>query len=242
MTAVLGFLAAALSIAVVWPQVWRSCLQGHTRGLSPTGAWLGVGLNLCWLSFGILIGDPAQIATNAVVGVANTAVLVALLVTQPHLRSSRMLLRTGIGALGLAALAVGSMLAVILHDAQPADVGATLGPVISVIGALAALAQPVSLVADRDQDLSGLSPARWRLGAGSGASWLIYGWVIHQPNISLSGGFGFCCAVVVCSVLQTRRTPNTALTAVRTAFPPAIGPWAGRFACPAQARAVLGAA
>src|SRR3954453_726047 len=139
MTAALGFLAAALSISVVWPQVWRSCRHGRTRGLSPTGTWLGVGLNLCWLTFGILIGDPAQIATNVVVGAANTAVLVSVLVTQPHLRSSRMLLRTGTGALGLAALAAVSMLAVILHDAQPADVEATLGPVISVIGALAAL-------------------------------------------------------------------------------------------------------
>jgi uncharacterized protein with PQ loop repeat len=237
MTAALGFLAAALSISVVWPQVWRSCRHGRTRGLSPTGAWLGVGLNLCWLTFGILIGDPAQIATNVVVGAANTAVLVSVLVTQPHLRSGRMLLRTATGALALAALAAGSMLAVILHGAQPAAVGATLGSIISLVGAAAALSQPLNLLTDRDQDLSGLSPARWRLGAGSCASWVTYGWVIDQPNIWLSGGFGLCCAVVVCSVLHARRTP----AAIRTAATRAAAPWAGRFACPAQARAVVAA-
>ena len=98
MIAVLGFLAAALSISVVWPQVWRSCRHRRTGGLSPTGAWLGLGLNLCWLTFGILIGDPAQIVTNTVVGLGNTAVLVAMLVTRPDLRSGRTLLRTATGA------------------------------------------------------------------------------------------------------------------------------------------------
>ena len=90
MIAVLGCLAAALSISVVWPQVWRSCRHRRTLGLSPTSAWLAVGLNVCWLTFGALTGDPAQMITNAVVGTGNTAVLAALLLTQPHLRTRRM--------------------------------------------------------------------------------------------------------------------------------------------------------
>src|SRR3712207_465866 len=77
MIAALGFLAAALSITVVWPQVWLSCRHGRTLGLSPTGSWLAVGLNLCWLTFGLLVGDAPQIATHAVVGAGNTAVLAA---------------------------------------------------------------------------------------------------------------------------------------------------------------------
>src|SRR5215213_4372065 len=108
MTAALGFLAAALSISVVWPQVWRSCRHGRTRGLSPTTAWLGVALNLCWLTFGVLVGDPAQIVTNAVVGVGNSAVLIALLLARPDLRTRRVLLRTASGAAGLVVLAVSS--------------------------------------------------------------------------------------------------------------------------------------
>jgi uncharacterized protein with PQ loop repeat len=78
MIAVLGFLAAALSISVIWPQVWLSCRHGRTLGLSPTSSWLGVALNLCWLSFGLLTGDLAQVLTHAVVGAGNTAVLAAL--------------------------------------------------------------------------------------------------------------------------------------------------------------------
>jgi uncharacterized protein with PQ loop repeat len=210
MIAALGFFAAALSIAVVWPQVWLSCRHGRTLGLSPTASWLGVALNLCWLTFGLLIGDPAQILTNAVVGAGNAAVLVALLIARPELRSPQVLLRTALGAAGLVALAAGSLTAVALLGADRAAVGMALGSVISLVAVAAGLPQPLSLLLDRDQDVSGLSPARWRLGAGSCASWVSYGWLIEQPMVYLSAGFGLCCALVMCAVLHVRRTPQQA--------------------------------
>lgn len=206
MIAALGFLAAALSIALTWPQVWRSCRHGRTLGLSPTGAWLGVALNICWLTFGVLTGDPAQILTNVVVGVGNSAILAALLVTQPQLRSRQMLLRTAIGAAALAALAAGSTAAVTLFGAHPAPVAAALGSVISLVGAAAALPQPLSLMLNRDQDLSGLSPTRWHLGVGANASWTSYGWLTSNPAVWLSAGVGLCAAVVVCAILRAHST------------------------------------
>jgi uncharacterized protein with PQ loop repeat len=206
MIAALGFLAAALSIAVVWPQVWRSCRHGRTLGLSPTSVWLGIALNLSWLTFGVLIGNSAQIVTHVVVGAGNTAVLVALLATQPSLRSPQVLLRTAAGAAGLAVLAGGSLLAGTLGGARPAAVAATLGSVIVLVGAAAALPQPLRLLRDRAQDVSGLSPARWRLGAGSSASWLGYGWLIDQPAMWLGAGFGLSCSLVMCTLLRTRTT------------------------------------
>jgi uncharacterized protein with PQ loop repeat len=241
MIAALGFLAAALSIANTWPQIWRSCRHGRTLGLSPTGSWLAVALNLCWLTFGVLIGDLAQILTNAVVGAGNAAVLFALLIAQPHLRSRRMLLRTAPGAAGLAALAAGSAAAVALLGAHPAAVAVSLSSVISLVGAAAALPQPLSLLMNRTQDLSGLSPARWRLGAGSCASWTTYGWLIDQPSVWLSAGFGLCCALVMCVILRSRRavppvgTPSPVIAAT-------TGWLAGGHGRPADARAVLAAA
>ena len=206
MIAALGFLAAALSIAVVWPQVWLSCRHGRTLGLSPTGSWLAVSLNLCWLTFGLLIGDAAQIVTNAVVGAGNTAVLAALLLTQPHLGSGPALLRSAAGAAGLAALAAGSISAVVVLGADPAAVGAALGSVVSLVGAAAALPQLLGMLFDRTRDLSGMSAARWYLGAGSCASWVGYGWLVGHPAMWLSAGFGLCCAVVTCVLLRVRRT------------------------------------
>jgi uncharacterized protein with PQ loop repeat len=218
MIAALGCLAATLSIAVVWPQVWRSCRNRRTLGLSPTSAWLAVGLNVCWLTFGALTGDPAQMVTNAVVGTGNTAVLTALLLTQPHLRSRRALLRTATGAAGLIALAAGSVLTVAVLGVSPAAVASALSSVIAVVGSIAALPQPLRLLRDRAQDVSGLSLARWRLGAGACASWTGYGWLGHQTAVSLGAGVGLTCSLLMCTLLgrsaQTAgpRRPVTAAT------------------------------
>src|SRR3954453_12118913 len=146
MTAALGFLAAPPSPAMVWPRVWPSSRHRRARGLSPTTGWLGVALNLCWLTFGLLTGDPAQIITNAVVGVGNTAVLTAMLITQPHLRSRRTLLRTSACSAVLTALAAGSLGAVAVLHAAPAAVAAPLGAVASLVGVAAALSQSLSLL------------------------------------------------------------------------------------------------
>ncbi|MET0765398.1 MAG: SemiSWEET transporter [Blastococcus sp.] len=242
MIAALGFLAAAVSISVTWPQVWRSCRHGRTLGLSPTASWLGVALNLCWLTFGLLIGDPAQVLTHSFVGVGNAAVLAALLIAQPHLRSRPMLLRTASGALGLGALAAASVAAVGLLGADTAAVAATLSSVISLVGAAAALPQPVSLLRDRTQDVSGLSRTRWVLGAGSCTLWATYGWLIAQPTVFLSAGFGLCCALVMCMVLQTRATAEPAVTPVGPAITVATRQLPRRLVRPVAARAVLAAA
>lgn len=241
MIAALGFLAAALSITVIWPQVWLSCRRGRTQGLSPTACWLAIALNLCWLTFGLLIGDPAQIVTNVVVGAGNTAILAALLVTRPHLRSRPLLLRSAIGPAGLAALATGSLAAVVLFGAASVVVATALGSVIGLVGAVAALPQPLSLLLDRTQDVSGLSTARWRLGAGSCASWVGYGWMIGQPMMWLSAGFGLCCALLVCTMLRARRTAGAA-GAFAELTPAVTLRRAGELVCPAHARTVLVAA
>jgi uncharacterized protein with PQ loop repeat len=204
MIAALGFAAATLSITVVWPQVRLSCRHGRTLGLSPTGSWLAVGLNLCWLTFGLLVGDGPQIATHAVVGAGNTAVLAALLRARPQLRSPEVLQRTAAGAAGLAALAAGSVIAVVL-GAATAAVAALLSAVVTLVGILAALPPLLGVLLDRSRDLSGLSPARWYLGAGSCASWTGYGLLLGRPTVWLSAGFGLLCAVATCAALRARR-------------------------------------
>jgi uncharacterized protein with PQ loop repeat len=241
MTAALGFLAATLSITVIGPQIWLSCRHRRTNGLSPTACWLAVGLNLCWLTFGLLIGDPAQILTNAVVGTGNTAVLLALLLARPELRSAGMLRRTAVGAAVLVALAVGSLASVVLLGADPAAAGTALGAVIGVVGALAALPQPLSLLRDRTQDVSGVSETRWRLGAGSCGSWVAYGWLIEQPTMWLSAGFGLMCALTVCATLRVRRegAAGGPITELWPTLIAATGRRADGYVCPAYARAVL---
>jgi uncharacterized protein with PQ loop repeat len=113
--------------------------------------------------------------------------------------------RTAAGAAALAALAAGSVVAVVLGAATVA-VAAVLSAIITLVGIVAALPQLLAILLDRTQDLSGMSPARWYLGAGSCASWTTYGWLLGQPTVWLSAGFGLVCAVVTCAVLRSRRT------------------------------------
>lgn len=239
MIAALGFLAATLSIAVIWPQVWRSCRHGRTLGLSPTSVWLAIALNSCWLTFGVLTANSAQIVTHVVVGTGNTAVLVALLVSQPHLRSWRTLLRNAAGAAGLLALAAGSVLAVAVLGARPTAVAATLGMVIVPIGAAAALPQPLRLLRDRTLEVSGVSPARWQLGAVAAALWLSYGWLIDQPAVWLGAGFGLGCSLLMCALLRGRRPARQ--VRIRTPAHPAVVPAHGcRVPVPARMALAVG--
>src|SRR4051812_11934135 len=47
-----------------------------------------------------------------------------------------------------------------------------------------------------------MSPARWYLGAASCTCWVGYGWLLHQPTMELSAGFGL--VVAICTVLRMR--------------------------------------
>lgn len=201
MPGAIGLLAALLSICLVWPQVWLCCRRRRTGGLSPTASFLSVALNLSWLTFGLLTRDPAQSVTNAVVGIGNTAVLVALLVTQPGLRARRVLARTASAAAGLAVFAGGGMVSVTFLGTTPAEVAGPLGAVASVVGATTACVQPLSLLRDRTQDLSGLSRSRWWLSAAANLSWTGYGVLQDRPAVWASAAVGLGCALVVSALL-----------------------------------------
>jgi hypothetical protein len=138
------------------------------------------------------------------VGAGNAAVLAALLLTQPPLRTRRMLARTAVGAAALLALAAGSVLSVTVLGTPALAVAAALSSVIAVVGSIAALPQPLRLLRDRTQDVSGLSLTRWRMGAGASSSWTSYGWLGHQPAVSLGAGVGLACALVTCTLLRGR--------------------------------------
>lgn len=214
MPGALGLLSTTLSISLVWPQVWLCCRQRRTRGLSPTATFLGVALNLSWLIFGLLTRDQAQSVTNSVVGVGNTAVLIALLATQPQLRARGMLARHAAAAAGLLAFAAGGIASMTFLGTAPGAVAAALGAVASVVGAATACVQPLALVRDRAQDLSGLSRTRWWLSACACSAWTGYGWLQDRPAVWGSAAVGLGCALVVCALLLPRRSTQPAGQAV----------------------------
>jgi uncharacterized protein with PQ loop repeat len=210
LTHAFGCLGAALSMSLSWPQVYKSCVQRRTGGLSATATALGVAMPVGWITYGLLSGERIQIITNTVTGVTGLAILVALLLTQPHLRSARAL-RISAGSAGaVIAAAVASAAAAALPGVRGGQVAPLLGLVLAGVSFLSAVPQPLALLRDRTQDLSGLSPLRWRLGAGACTAWLCYGAGTGQPAVWASASIGLASAMIVCAVLFLRREPADA--------------------------------
>ena len=130
--------------------------------------------------------------------------MVALLATQPGLRSGRQL-RLSSGVFGaVLAMVLLSGLAAALPDVRGNQVAPLLGLVLAAVSVLSAIPQPLALLRDRELDLSGLSPLRWRMGAGACASWLAYGLGTGQPAVYASASVGLLSALIVCAVLHLR--------------------------------------
>ncbi|GIF05991.1 SemiSWEET transporter [Actinoplanes siamensis] len=210
-----GFLGAALSMFIAWPQVFLSCVRRRTGGLSPAACLFAVTMPAGWLTYGLLIGDRIQVFSNLLNLVSGLAVLLALLITRPRLRSVRALRgAAGITGTVLFAICVATASAV-LPQVTATRAAALLGTVLAVSSFLSAVPQPLALLRNRTQDMSGLSPMRFRLAAAANGSWLVYGLGAGQPAVWASALVGLGSALVVCAVLATRRGPATS-TAIAT--------------------------
>ncbi|OJF11511.1 hypothetical protein BG844_25905, partial [Couchioplanes caeruleus subsp. caeruleus] len=222
-TAMLGWLGAALSMTLPWPQVWRSCVQRRTGGLNATSCWMGAAMPAGWVSYGLLTGEAVQVVTNTVTGTAGLAVLVVLLVRHDDLRRGRRLVLSAAGAAAVLAAALGSAAVALLTDVTAAQLAVVLGAVLAVAAVLSAVPQPLSLLRDRTQDVSGLSPLRWGLAAFTCACWMTYGLATAQPAVWLSATAGLAGALIVCWVLLPANRPVPAAVGVAPVAAPARG-------------------
>ncbi|AEV87885.1 hypothetical protein ACWT_6874 [Actinoplanes sp. SE50] len=195
-----GLLGAALSMSIAWPQVFLSCVRRRTGGLSPAAVLLSVAMPAGWLTYGLLIGDRIQVVSNTLNLIAGVAVLIALLAGRPNLRGAASIA----GPVFFAICAAAS--SVLLPHVTAARAGALLGTVLALSSLLSALPQPVALLRDRAQDISGLSAARFRLATAASSAWLVYGLGTGQPAVWASALVGVVSAVTVCFVLTGRRT------------------------------------
>lgn len=212
---VLGCAATLLSAALLWPQVWLTCVRGRTAGLPLAALWLSLALNASWLTYGLLHHDGMQVLANVLAAAGNLALTVAVLRAHPAERGLRALARSLPGPF--------LMLAVFLFVL----VDGVTGPVmlmVAVVGALSvALPQPVSMLRDRTADVSGVSVSRWVMSAGASASWLGYGLAHDTPAVWVASVPGVLGALLVLQLLAFSR---------RTLAVPVVVP-AQRQECPA---------
>ncbi|GAA0455188.1 hypothetical protein Ade02nite_03800 [Paractinoplanes deccanensis] len=205
LTHALGLVAAVLSVSLSWPQVYKSCVQRRTNGLSATACALGVAMPFGWITYGLLSGERIQVMTNTATGLAGLAILVALMVTQPSLRSGRALLVAGGSAGAVAAAALLSLAAAALPGVTGGMAASVLGLTLASVSFVSAIPQPLALLRNRHMDISGLSPLRWRLAAGACGSWFTYGLLTGQPAVWSSALVGLVSAGIVVTVLHVRR-------------------------------------
>ncbi|MEU8656651.1 SemiSWEET transporter [Actinoplanes philippinensis] len=206
-----GLLGATLSMSIAWPQVYRSCVRRRTSGLSATACMLSVAMPLGWVSYGLLIGDPFQIVTNVVSASTGLAILIALLVTRPAARAVRPLLASASTAAGVLIVVLATVASAALPQVSASRAATMLGTALAAMSLVSAVPQPLALLRDRRQDLSGVSPLRWTLAASACGSWLAYGIGVGQPAVWASALVGLTSSLTVCAVLFTRR--NTLLPA-----------------------------
>ncbi|RJK96349.1 SemiSWEET family transporter [Vallicoccus soli] len=161
---VLGTLASALSMTCGLPQLWRTCGRGEVAGLPPARFWLGVAMSACWLVYGVVTLDPAQLVTNAVVGAMGVAQLVALLRLSAEARETASSYASGLAAwLGLVGAA-----------AVSGGAGA-VGLLGAVVGVGSTLPQLLHLLRERGADVSGISLPGLVATVACAATWAAYG-------------------------------------------------------------------
>lgn len=164
----LGWSATACVIGLHLPQVWRTCVRGLTAGVPSARAWVSMAVSVVWLGYGLYGGGVVQVVLNSV-----TLVLNALLLT-------RLLPGRGVRpALGGASLLGLSVLAVV-------GLGERSGLVaVGVLGALAGtvIYLPQLLALRGAHAVDGVSPVSLWLQGCSGACWLGYGLLRHEPVV-----------------------------------------------------------
>ena len=77
LTPYVGYLAGALTVLSLWPQVLRAWRTKQTKDLSIRTFVLFITAGVLWLVYGFLASDWPVIATNAGMVTLNGAILVA---------------------------------------------------------------------------------------------------------------------------------------------------------------------
>jgi len=168
MESFLAVWCTALSLSFIWPQVWRTVRHDSTQGLSPFAAVYGfVGSGL-WFAYGLSAGNTAIWFSNASFMVAQSIIIAVM---RRHGRVPRVIL------VRFAALFV-----VILATLLPLPATA-FGWTATVVSATSLV--PQTLHVARAENMNAISLVSWMFTIISASSWMVFGWVLDDPVMSV---------------------------------------------------------
>ncbi len=166
---VFGWVGTLLILSFNIPQVWRTCVLGHTAGVPTSRAWVAIAVATLWLGYGLAGGGVIQVVLNGATITLNVLLLAGLRATAERR--------------GLLLVAVTAVLAFGLVDEGGK---AAIGLVGAVVGA--AVYVPQLLALRRSGPVDGVSRLALHLQLAGGACWLLYGGlreetVVWAPNV-----------------------------------------------------------
>jgi len=171
---ILGWVAAAVAAFLGLPQVVRIVRSRDTAGVALLTWQTMLGVGLGWLSHGIQIGSPQQIAANAVGAIWTTTVLVLLI----RSRKANPLRVLGPSLLIAAVLALADVL-----------FGTTVfGLVMIAPTILANFAQTVALI--RAPRVEGVSPVFLVAAITTQALWAVWGVAVGDAGTVVASAAG----------------------------------------------------
>jgi MtN3 and saliva related transmembrane protein len=172
MTRFLEVWCVALSLAFIWPQVWRAVRHDTSHGISPFALLHGLVGSALWLTYGLLQDDVAVWFSNSSFILAQCIIIS---VVYRHGRLPRIVLINMVLALGAMALALTQI------PARPVAFIA-----IAVSGS-SVVPQLIHVI--RTDNLHGISLSSYGLSIVSCMSWLLYGFAVNDFMISAQNFF-----------------------------------------------------
>lgn len=172
MTRFLEVWCVALSLAFIWPQVWRAVRHDTSHGISPFALLHGLVGSALWLTYGLLQDDVAVWFSNSSFILAQSIIIS---VVYRHGRLPRIVLIRMVLALGAMSLALTQI------PARP------VAFIAIAISGSSVVPQLIHVV--RTDNLHGISLSSYGLSIVSCMSWLIYGFAVDDFMISAQNFF-----------------------------------------------------
>lgn len=191
MESLLGAWCVALSVAFIWPQVWRAIRHDTSHGISPFALMHGLVGSSMWLSYGLVRADVAVWSSNTSFMVAQSLIIS---VTYRHGKiPTHVLIRV---ACAIVAVLVG-------FTQMPSWL---IGYIAIAISGSSVVPQLLHTM--RADNHHGISISSYALTILSSASWLIYGFVVSDPMISAQNFFVIPIFVYIISKAWKWRVAN----------------------------------
>jgi uncharacterized protein with PQ loop repeat len=180
-----GWVGGVLLVGRVSPQVWRIWRTGQRAGVSRAGVWCWLGNDVGWFAYGVS-------ASLAPLWVSSAVLLVLDVVLLAQLGAHRGVALSDLGGVVWAAV----MGVLVVSGSELLSV--------ALVGASVAGTVPHAVSAVRSEDVSGVSPAAWRLAGADGLLWLVYGAAVADALVVFYATLTLMCAIVI--LLRIGRT------------------------------------